>query len=248
MNIDFFDKTEKATCILCGSELKELQNPIEVRCDVCGKVHTTHYQCDNSHYICDNCLAMPVNEFIKNKCLEYKDIDPMALAVSIMNSPKIRIFGPEHHLILPAVMLTCVYNLQHTHRDKEELLTILEETENRVENQSPRECAYHLGGCGAAIGTGIFASIFLGKSLSKDETWSVANSLVADSLKRIAEAGAPRCCKRDTYISIETSVDFLKNRYNIELPITQGRCTFSLRNSSCKREECYFYDIRYSLV
>lgn len=248
MNIEFFDKKEKATCILCGSELKELQNPIEVRCDVCGEIHTTHYQCDNLHYTCDNCLSIPVNEFIKNKCLDYKGIDPMALAVDIMNSPKIRIYGPEHHFILPAVMLTSVYNFQHSQRDKDELMKILEETEKRVEKESPRECAYHLGGCGAAIGTGIFASIFAGKNLTKDETWSLANSLVADSLKHVAEAGGPRCCKRDTYISIETSVDFLKNHFNIELPITQGRCTFSLRNSACKREECYFYDMRYSLV
>ena len=248
MNIEFFDNTEKATCVLCGAELKELQNSIEVRCDVCGEIHLTHYQCDNSHYICDSCLSMPVNDFIKNKCLDYNETDPMALAVSIMNSPKIRLYGPEHHFIVPAVLLTCVYNLQHLQREKEELMTILEKTEARVSKESPRECAYHLGGCGAAIGTGIFASIFAGGSLSKDETWSLANSLVAQSLKRVAEAGGARCCKRDTYLSIETSVDFLKNKYNIDLPITQGRCTFSLRNSACKREECYFYDIRYSLV
>jgi hypothetical protein len=197
------------------------------------------------HFICENCSSTPPYQFIKKTCLKYKDNDPMALAVEIMNSPIIKMRGPEHHFIVPAVLLTCTHNLSGNPADLEEKLDL---AENRVKNEIQSNCTWSFGNCGAAIGTGIFLSIFEDHKPGTDTEWYSSNSIIAESLKRIAESRGPRCCKRDTYISLEAAAEFLLTKYNIILPLTEGKCTFSLRNNSCGREDCEFYNIGYSIA
>jgi len=39
------------------------------------------------------------------------------------------------------------------------------------------------------------------------------------------------------------AVDFLKEYLNIVLPVSKNlRCTYTLRNKQCAKEECPFYD------
>jgi hypothetical protein len=244
-DLNVINKIELSTCILCGEELLKLKESDTLRCDFCGKVNSISNQCTNGHSICDECLALPVNEFIKQSCLKYKGTDPIELAVSIMNSPLIRMHGPEHHFIVPAVLLTATYNLQ----GKQSLIPeLLNKIEKIVEEESPKSCSYNLGNCGAAIGTGIFLKAYENIDNMTEDEWSLTNMIIAQSLKKVAESGGPRCCKRDTYISIESAVEFLKEKYNIELNFSDAKCTFSHRNKSCKREDCNFYNLNFSLV
>ncbi len=246
MSIKEIDKKiEKTTCILCGDELFTLPKEIEVRCDFCGKIGFASHQCGNSHYICNECFSMSPVEYVKIACLKYKGIDPNALAVEIMNTPTIRMHGPEHHFILPAVLLTCIYNLKGK---ADELKEKLDSLEIRTNSETPDHCEYNIGNCGAAIGSGVFLSVFLDRKIEDEDEWSLSNQLVSESIKRIAELGGPRCCKRDTYISIQTAIEFLKNKFSIELPLSDAKCTFSLRNKSCKHEDCIFYNISFSMV
>lgn len=238
--------TEIKSCILCGDELHSLDYPVETICDYCGKRIKCSTQCENSHYICDTCIKIPANDFIKNVCLKYNDTDPIALAVEIMNTPIIRMFGPEHHFIVPAVLITVVFNKQK--RSKDELKDILNIVEQRAINEAPAHCSYNLNQCGAAIGAGIFLSIFMEQSLSTEDEWSLSNQFVAHCLKKVAESGGPRCCKRDTYLSLEGAVEFLKEKFAIELPLCEAKCTFSARNNSCGHENCSFYNLSNSLV
>lgn len=163
-----------------------------------------------------------------------------------MNSPQVRMHGPEHHFIVPAVLITCVNNLAG--RSLEELQKKLDIAEIRSISETPDHCQYALGSCGAAMGTGVFLSIYTNRTPETEDEWSLMNSIIAKCQKNIADAGGPRCCKRDTYISLETAVDFLKERFSIELEKSQGKCTFSLRNPTCKHEDCTFYNLSNSLV
>jgi len=245
MSIKEIDKKiEKMTCVLCGNELYKLSKKIEVRCDFCGKIGFASHQCSSSHYICNECFSITPIEFVKMACLKYKGIDPNALAVEIMNTPTIRMHGPEHHYILPAVLLTCIYNLKGRTDDLKEKLDSLAV---RTSCEAPDHCEYNINNCGAAIGTGIFLSTFLDRTTENEDEWSLTNQLVSECIKKIAEIGGPRCCKRDTYISIQTTIEFLKNKFAIELPLSEAKCTFSLRNKSCKHENCIFYNIGFSV-
>jgi hypothetical protein len=218
--------------------------PIVALCDFCGKESSISHECISHHYICDDCMALSAVEYIKIKCLEYKGVNPIELAVSIMNLPLIKMHGPEHHFIVPAVLLTCVHNKLG---QSDDLRSKLELAELRATCETPDACVFATGSCGAADGAGVFLSMHTGRPVESEDEWSLTNALTASCLKKIAESGGPRCCKRDTYLSLEAAIDFLKERFGLELPKSEAKCTFSLRNRSCKREDCNFYNLGFSI-
>lgn len=236
---------ERNTCILCGEDLHNADKLEDRICDFCGQVKSIPVICESSHCICSDCLAMSPEEFVIDRCLKYKGINAIELAVEIMNSPVIRMHGAEHHFIVPAVLTTCLHNYHNSTEDlKERLNTIY----RRASAETPRACSYDIGTCGAALGTGVFISNYINRELVDEDEWSLANKITAIALKKVADAGPPRCCKRDTYLSLQAAIDFMKENFAIELPYYEAKCTFSLRNRTCKHEECEFYNLRNSLV
>lgn len=188
---------------------------------------------------------LPVNEYIKEECLKFKGEDPIALAVKIMNSDYINMHGPEHHFIVPAVLLTCVYN----HKKSENNLKAgLDLAEIRAEKETPRKCEFSKGTCGAAIGSGMFLNMLTDRTADMEDEWALDKELSGRAIKAILDHPGPRCCKRDTYLTIHESVKFLKEKFEIDLPDSEAKCTFSLRNESCGHEECVFYNLKFSLV
>lgn len=234
------------TCIICGDDLELLNSEIETICDFCGKTGKAHTSCKSSHIICDNCLNMPVNEYIKKICLSDSGNDPIALAVKIMNSPLIRMHGSEHHFIVPAVMLTCTHNNIKSSHD---LSTLLDIAEDKSMHTVSQDCKFECNFCGAAIGASIYLNIFTGIDNSDDnEVLSLDKILTTNCLLKISELNLPKCCKRDTYLTITETIHFMKEYFEIELPVSEAKCTFSLRNKSCGREICIFYNLANSLV
>lgn len=232
-------------CILCAEDINKLENKIDTICDFCNERAYSTHQCNTGHYICDTCYNMSAYEYVKKLCTKYQGFDPIELAVQIMNSPAIKMHGPEHHYIVPAVLLTCAHNAQHL---KEDLKSMLETAERRAQLETPNNCSYKNGECGAAMGAGVFLSIYLGHNLADEDEWSPVNEITAVCLKKIADSEGPRCCKRDTYLSLQAATEFLKEKFAIDMPVNQAKCTFSLRNRTCGHEDCSFYNISYSLV
>lgn len=243
--IELLNTLTNNDCILCGDAVKTLKEPINTHCDFCGKVKLTTHECESSHFLCDDCYNIPVTEYIKSTCLKYKGTDPIALAVEIMNAPVIKMHGSEHHFIVPAVLLTCINNLELQPGNLQEKL---DKAEERAANETSDVCTHHLGICGAAMGTGVFLSMFLNREHVHDDAWSLSNHIIADALKRIAEHGGPRCCKRDTYFSLLSAIDYLNDHFALNLQKSEPLCTFSLRNRSCGLEQCIFYNMSNSLV
>lgn len=186
-----------------------------------------------------------VIEFIKNKCLNYGGKDPIELSVDIMNNDLVRMHGPEHHFIVPAVLVTCLHNYKN---DNENLAEKLEIADKRAKIETPRVCTFKQGSCGAAQGTGVFMSMYLGRDEMDEDSWSPSNEIIAESLKRVDESHGPRCCKRDTYMALETAVKYLRDKFAVNLPSSEAKCTFSLRNDGCGHEDCEYYNLSNSLV
>ena len=64
--------------------------------------------------------------------------------------------------------------------------------------------------------------------------------MTAKALDRIAETGGPRCCKRDSYLSILAAVDYVKDTFGIEMKKRQIICTRSSMNNQCIGRRCPF--------
>lgn len=236
--------TQDAGCKVCGSKTIFSEDGNEFVCSVCGKVKKQGESCSNEHHVCENCRVSSNYDVISSICLDSKHKDPLALAVEIMNLPIIKQHGGEHHFIVPAVLMTSIHN---TTGKPDNLADTLKRAE-KLAAETPVSCTFKQGTCGAAIGTGIFLKVFSERDEIIEEEFSLSDSLTADSLKTIENTHGPRCCKRDTYISIEQAVYFLRDKYAVDLPMTEAKCTFSLRNETCGHEECSYYNIGFSLV
>ena len=78
--------------------------------------------------------------------------------------------------------------------------------------------------------------------LSLDE-WRLCDLMTAESLHTIAEAGGPRCCKRNSFLAIGEALRFVKDRLHVEMEKSpdEVKCEFFHLNKECKKAECPFY-------
>lgn len=75
-----------------------------------------------------------------------------------------------------------------------------------------------------------------------EKTWQLSNLITAECLGVIAKHGGPRCCKRDTFLALQSAVNFLDQNFDIELPLTDPvQCEFSALNKECLECNCPFF-------
>ena len=65
--------------------------------------------------------------------------------------------------------------------------------------------------------------------------------MMALSLGKIGRIGGPRCCKRDSCLSILSAIDFTKEKFGVEMGRPDVVCRFSSRNNQCIGKRCPFY-------
>lgn len=237
-NIETISK-HRFDCMICGAKLKYLKSAVPVECVVCKKTYESNAQCENGHYICDSCHAMPSGDFIEQYCTGSESTDPFEMAIVLMRDERISMHGPEHHFLVPAVLLSAYYNAIGEKGLKGEKLAIARQRAGSVLGGF---CGTH-GTCGAAIGTGIFVSVITGSTPLSTKSWKLSNLVTGETLIDIAENGGPRCCKRDTFLAITHAVDFVKEQFNVELSTNDAvRCEFSDMNKQCLRFNCRYYD------
>ena len=174
---------------------------------------------------------------LKKFCLKTEKTDPIEMAITIMKNGKIKMHGPEHHFLIPAVLLAVYYNKLNDFQNKKKKIEI---AKKRASNISGGFCGFY-GNCGAGVGTGIFISLITDATPLSKKEWKLSNMMTSKSLYSIAYNGGPRCCKRNTFLSIIEALDFLKQNFNFELPEADNLiCEFSSNNKECLQRECLF--------
>jgi len=213
-------------CIVCDNELINLKEEVLITCSVCTKKYSTKLKCPHGHYICDDCHAADAMKFIETYCKNTFERDPFKIAAEIMKNNITKIKGPDHHFLVPAVLLTGYYNTLYKHEKIEEKLEIIKDR-CRFEDKSANifsffegECTFH-GNCGAGTGTGIFMSVIDEKTLSLKNRWKLSNIITINSLRKILQEGELKHCKKNTYIAIESAVDTLEVNFRVSLPKTK---------------------------
>ncbi len=228
----------KSNCLICGEDLIYLEDMKEYECHYCGEKKLSHAACKNGHYICDICHSKGAYEIIKAYCTKCDSKNPFRMAIDLMKHPSIKMHGPEHHFLVPAVLITAYYN---SIGENKLIIDKIDEAEKRAKNVLGGFCGFY-GNCGAAVGTGIFISIITGATPLSKEEWKMSNLMTSQSLKSIAENGGPRCCKRDSFLAIEEAAKFLEENFKIDLETDIIKCEFSNFNSQCLKESCTFYN------
>lgn len=229
----------KKDCFVCGRELVYLDNDEDTVCLYCKEAHRSNVRCEAGHYVCDRCHSLGGNELIEKYCLKSTSRDPVEMAFDLMRHPQIKMHGPEHHFLVPAVLLTACHNVRKTDAARRE--SDLKKARQRAEKVLGGFCGFY-GNCGAAVGTGIAVSVLTGATPLSREEWRLANLMTARSLFAIAAHGGPRCCKRNSFLAIGEAAAFFEEHLGISLPVTRDvKCGFHALNRECLAEECPFY-------
>ncbi|MFX1392872.1 MAG: DUF5714 domain-containing protein [Promethearchaeota archaeon] len=224
-------------CEICGKDLVYAEEHKKLQCEFCSKHFDTNIFCKDGHYICDSCHSKEPIEIIENFCEKTDLKDPFEIANKIMKHRKFKVYGPEHHALTPAVILTALKNNDIKKPNGDDItLFDIKEAIRRGSKIPGGWCGFY-GSCGAGIGSGIALSIFTNATPSKDKSRTLANQMTSRALDRIAD-NLEHCCKRSVKLSICEALDFLKENFGIKLEYNSQKCLFSGINDKCETENC----------
>ncbi len=145
---------------------------------------------------------------------------------NIAHMDYVRIHGPEHHVLDGAALLTIYYNAGGII----ELQTSLNELMKRGLQMPGATCGMW-GVCGAVSSMGAALSIIDGTGpLSSDSSWGKHMEFTSKALHSLSQAGGPRCCKRDAFLSFQKVIEYINENYNVELESSRIQCCFSEKN------------------
>jgi len=228
----------RAGCVICGARVVYGKNARRTVCHYCGRESESDARCSKGHYVCDECHSLPAKDIIARCCKASKSKDPLALALTLMRNPAVKMHGPEHHFLVPAVLICAYHNVKGDCTSKSRQI---DEASRRAQKVSGGFCGFQ-GACGTAVGTGIFVSVVTGATPLSKEEWRLANLMTARSLFRMAEHGGPRCCKRVTYLAIGEAVAFSAEKLGVDMKKPgEINCQFRHMNQECQKGKCPFY-------
>ncbi len=223
-------------CLLCGRPLVYFGETQPLRCAICGKETEANCTCEDGHYVCDACHEAASIAFFVPELLASGEKDPLQLLERVMALPQVHMHGPEHHVIVPCVLLTAYRN----NGGEIDLPSALREAVRRAKQVPGGTCGYW-GVCGAAAGAGIYMSILLGSSPVHREAWPIPQRLAADCLNAIADVGGPRCCKRTGRIAVTHAAAFTEELLGLEMPIGKVTCRYFRENRECLYRNCPYF-------
>ena len=235
--------TPETGCLVCGRPLVYLTVPAEKRCAICGNLAKADAMCEKGHFVCDLCHIKDPVRLMKEVCLKSKETDTISLLNHIRGMSQIPLHGPEHHGMVPGVILTVYRNLGGAITDDQIIAGI-----ERGAMVPGGACAF-MGVCGAVTGTGVAFSIMLESTPLTPAKRKTVQSLSAKILEKIGRYRAARCCQRECYISLleaaRVSKEILPIPIRADGPVT---CRQRRSNRECIRSACPFYPKKEDII
>ena len=224
----------KEECLICQAPLEYLEQDISMECAICHKRENSKTRCVNGHYICNECHTQGMDSII-GLCLAETSKNPIEIIDRIMDQPFCHMHGPEHHVFVGSALLTAFKNAG----GNIDLHPALLEMRSRGRSVPGGACGFW-GACGAGISAGMFLSIISRSTPLSAAPLGDANQMTAAALGQIGAIGGPRCCKRNSYLSILTAIDFVKDRFQIQMEKPVVVCRHPSQNNQCIGKRCPF--------
>lgn len=224
----------KEECIVCKAPIVYLEKDELMECVFCHKKELSKTRCQEGHYVCNDCHTKGMDMIIL-MCLNEKSKNPIEIIRKMMDEAFCHMHGPEHHVMVGAALLTAYKNAGGNIELHDALLEMM----SRGKAVPGGVCGFW-GACGAGISAGMFVSIISGSTPLTIESWGLSNRMTSKALDAIGSVGGPRCCKRDSYLSIFTAIDYVKDHFGIEMEKSDIRCTHYERNNQCIGNRCPF--------
>ena len=222
-------------CLICKAPLVYLNEDVPMECALCHKTELSKTRCENGHYVCNECHTKGLDAIL-SYCLAEKSKDPIHILKTMMKMPFCHMHGPEHHVMVGFAILTAYKNAGGSI----ELETALREMMNRGRQVPGGACGFW-GACGAGISSGMAISVITGSTPLKNHEFGLSNRMTSLSLSRIGEIGGPRCCKRDSFLSVLAAAEFIRENLGVVLEVPEVFCEFYPQNNQCIEKRCPFH-------
>lgn len=224
----------KEECLICKAPLEYLNEDVEMECELCHKKENSKTRCVNGHYVCNECHMQGIDSLV-GMCMEETSKNPVEILNKMMAMPFCHMHGPEHHIMVGMALLTAYKNSG----GNIDLKNALIEMNSRGCSVPGGACGFW-GACGAGLSTGMFISIVTGSTPLGEENFGLSHKMTSGALAAIGEIGGPRCCKRDSYLSIQQAVSFVRENLGINMDQSEIRCSYSSQNNQCIGKRCPF--------
>lgn len=141
--------------MVCGAPLHYRTADEPKACHYCGQNKPANAVCAEGHFVCDACHSEDARDVIQHLLAHSTEQDLIALLSRIRRHRAIPVHGPEHHSLVPGILVTAYRNAGGRIGDVKIQQAIL-----RGRTIAGGSCAF-LGICGAAAGVGTAFSILL---------------------------------------------------------------------------------------
>ena len=103
-------KPNTLRCLICGDELIYQATHSNYTCAICGQAGSSNVACPKAHYVCDSCHSDRAVLSVMAMLHRSDSKDPIELLEQAFADPLVFMHGPEHHTIVPYVLLTAYKN------------------------------------------------------------------------------------------------------------------------------------------
>lgn len=224
----------KEECLICKAPLEYLKEDMEMECEICHKKENSKTRCVKGHYVCSDCHTKGI-DVLFGLCLGETSKDPIEILNKMMAREFCHMHGPEHHIMVGMALLTAYKNAGGDIA----LEKSLREMMNRGKAVPGGACGFW-GACGAGLSSGMFVSILSGSTPLGKENFGLSHKMTSRALGAIGEIGGPRCCKRDSHLSILNAIDFVAENFGVKMETSKIICAYSAKNNQCIGTRCPF--------
>ncbi|ROQ90141.1 DUF5714 domain-containing protein [Desulfosoma caldarium] len=223
----------RSGCMVCGEPLCYAPSERLQTCTYCGDRFLSSAHCVKGHFVCDACHSGDALAVMEHLCLSSNETDLILLMDKIRRHPAMPVHGPEHHALVPAVIVTASRNAGEAVSD-EAIRSAL-----RRGSQVPGGSCGFMGCCGAAVGVGIAFSILLEANPVKGRQRCVAQQATLAALAAISSLDAARCCQRDSWIALKKAAELSEPFLGRSLSANHTlKCRQQARNLECEGARC----------
>ncbi len=220
-------------CLICGAPLVYLTALEEKACARCGSVKGANAVCEEGHFVCDACHVRDPKELIRTICTNTRETDMIRLLQKVRSDSRFPIHGPEHHALVPAVILATYRNLGGEITESD-ILTGIE----RGLSIPGGSCGF-MGICGAAVGVGIAFSIILGANPLTPKPRQAVQRVLSEIIGVLAGQEAARCCRRECFLCLREAARLSEDFLPVSLRAEEvSPCEQYRANAECSREGC----------
>ncbi len=227
----------EAGCLVCGAPLRYLEEETPHTCTFCSATLPANALCEQGHFVCDACHTRDAETFLEHLFLTTTETDMIALLRDIRSHPAIPLHGPEHHILVPGIILATYRNL-----GGEVSPDLLRTALKRGRGVPGGYCAF-TGACGAGVGVGIAFSLLLGANPVQARERQQVQRITQAVLQEQCGFTAARCCQRDSWLALKKAAELSKEYLPITLRADSPlHCRQSHQNRECLGTACPLWE------